>query len=90
MEKLELIKLIIDFTNYYIDLHKINKKFELENSTIVEEFLKNRKMEISAETIIQLAIQEVEKAGIDVKLTQAIQKLIEAKELVSNYVDIHK
>jgi hypothetical protein len=42
-----------------------------------------------AETAIHLAIQEVEKAGADVKLTQAVQKLIEAKELVSDYVDIH-
>lgn len=40
-----------------------------------------------AELAIYNAIQEVDKVGADVKLTQAIQKLSEAKDFVSDYVD---
>lgn len=97
MKHIELTNLIIDFTNYYIDLHKISKRFKLENLTIVEEFLKHKNMEIPrrnqldkcipAELAIFTAMQEVEKVGSDVKLTQAIQKLQEAKNLVSDFID---
>jgi len=41
----------------------------------------------SAELAIFNAMQEVEKVGADVKLTQAIGKLQEAKDLVSDFVD---
>ena len=40
-----------------------------------------------AELAIYNAIEEVEKAGADVKLTDAIIKLQEAKDLVSDFVD---
>jgi len=40
-----------------------------------------------AELAIFNAMQEVEKVGADLKLTAAIQKLQEAKELVADYVD---
>lgn len=95
--KTEINELLFDFVNYYIDLHGINKKYYIENETIVEEFLKYKNMEIQrrnqldkcipAELAIFTAMQEVEKVGADVKLTQAIQKLQEAKDLVSDYID---
>lgn len=40
-----------------------------------------------AEKSIYDAIQEVEKAGADVKLTEAVILLGKAKDLVSDYVD---
>ena len=40
-----------------------------------------------AELAIYKAIEEVEKAGADVKLTDAIIKLQEAIELVADFVD---
>jgi hypothetical protein len=40
-----------------------------------------------AELAIYKAMEEVEKAGADVKLTEAIIKLQEAKELVADFVD---
>jgi len=40
-----------------------------------------------AELAIYKAIEEVEKAGADVKLTDAIIKLHEAIELVADFVD---
>ena len=40
-----------------------------------------------AELAIYNAIQEVEKMGADIKLTDAIVKLQEAKELVADYID---
>lgn len=40
-----------------------------------------------AEKIIYDAIQEVEKLGADERLTNAVVKLSEAKELVSDYID---
>lgn len=40
-----------------------------------------------AERAIQAAIWEVEKAGADVKLTEAVILLGKAKDLVSDYVD---
>lgn len=40
-----------------------------------------------AELAIYKAMQEVEKMGADVKLTEAIIKLQEAKELVADYID---
>ena len=40
-----------------------------------------------AELAIYKAMEEVEKAGADVKLTDAIIKLQEAKELVADFVD---
>lgn len=43
-----------------------------------------------AELAIYNAIQEVEKAGADERLTNAIIKLQEAKELVSDYIDEKK
>ena len=40
-----------------------------------------------AELAIYKAMEEVEKVGADVKLTNAIIKLQEAKELVADFVD---
>ncbi len=40
-----------------------------------------------AETAIYNAVQEVEKAGADEKLTNAITLLNQARELVADYVD---
>lgn len=40
-----------------------------------------------AEKAIYDAMQEVEKAGADVKLTEAINLLSKAKDLVADYVD---
>lgn len=40
-----------------------------------------------AELAIYNAMQEVEKMGADVKLTEAVIKLQEAKELVADYID---
>jgi len=40
-----------------------------------------------AEKAIYNAIQEVEKAGADVRLTEAVTLLAKAKDLVSDYVD---
>lgn len=40
-----------------------------------------------AETAIYNAILEVEKTGADVRLTDAVAKLVEARTLVSNYID---
>jgi len=40
-----------------------------------------------AELAIHNAMQEVEKAGADVKLTEAINLLSKAKDCVSDYVD---
>lgn len=40
-----------------------------------------------AESAIQKAIDEVEEMGADVKLTDAVIKLMEAKDLVSDYID---
>ena len=40
-----------------------------------------------AEKAIYNAMQEVEKMGADVKLTDAIIKLQEAKELVADFID---
>jgi hypothetical protein len=40
-----------------------------------------------AELAIYNAMQEVEKLGADVKLTEAIVKLQEAKELVADFID---
>lgn len=40
-----------------------------------------------AELAIYKAMEEVEEAGADVKLTDAIIKLQEAKELVADFVD---
>ena len=39
------------------------------------------------ELAIYNAMQEVEKAGVDVKLTDALIKLEEAKELVADFID---
>lgn len=44
----------------------------------------------AAEKIIYDAIQEVEKLGADVRLTNAVVKLSEAKELVSDFIDEQK
>lgn len=44
----------------------------------------------AAEKIIYDAIQEVEKLGADERLTNAVVKLSEAKELVSDYIDEKK
>lgn len=41
----------------------------------------------AAEKIIYDAIQEVEKLGADVRLTNAVVKLSEAKDLVSDFID---
>lgn len=41
----------------------------------------------SAEMAIHKAIQEVEQLGADVRLTNAVMKLQEAKEKLSNYID---
>lgn len=41
----------------------------------------------AAELAIHNAIQEVEKLGADVRLTNAVIELQKAKEHVSNYVD---
>lgn len=41
----------------------------------------------AAELAIHNAIQEVEKLGADIRLTNAVIKLQQAKEDVSNYVD---
>lgn len=43
-----------------------------------------------AEKIIYDAAQEVEKLGADERLTNAIIKLAEARELVSDYIDEKK
>lgn len=43
-----------------------------------------------AEKAIYNAMQEVEKIGADERLTNAIVKLQEAKELVSDYIDEKK
>lgn len=40
-----------------------------------------------AEIAITNAIQEVEKAGADRRLTQAVIKLLEAREWVADFVD---
>ena len=40
-----------------------------------------------AETAIYNAMQEIEKAGADIRLTHAQIKLTEAKNLVADYVD---
>ena len=40
-----------------------------------------------AELAIYNAINEVEKIGADVRLTDAVMKLQEAKELVADFVD---
>lgn len=40
-----------------------------------------------AETAIWNAIQEIEKLGADVRLTEAIVKLQEAREWVADFVD---
>jgi hypothetical protein len=40
-----------------------------------------------AELAIHNAMEEVEKAGADVKLTEAITLLAKAKDLVSDFVD---
>lgn len=42
-----------------------------------------------AELAIREAMLEVEKMGADVKLTHAIIKLQEAKELVADYIDYY-
>ena len=41
----------------------------------------------ASEIAIQNAVDEIEKLGADVTLTDAIQLLSKAKELVSNYID---
>ena len=41
----------------------------------------------SAELAIHNAIQEVEKVGADVKLTDVIIMLVKAKETLSDYID---
>lgn len=41
----------------------------------------------SAELAIYKAIEEVEKVGNNIKLTNAVIKLQEAKDLVSDFVD---
>jgi len=43
-----------------------------------------------AELAIYNAIQEVEKAGADPKLTKAVTLLSEAKNLVADYIDSKK
>jgi len=40
-----------------------------------------------AELLITNAIQEVEKVGADVRLTEAVNKLSEARNLISDYID---
>jgi hypothetical protein len=42
---------------------------------------------VPAETVIYLAMQEVEKLGADVKLTNAVCLLAKAKDLVSDFID---
>lgn len=42
---------------------------------------------VPAEKAIYDAMQEVEKVGADTRLTDAVVKLTEAKELVANYID---
>lgn len=49
----------------------------------------NMQVWTSAELAIYNAIQEVEKIGADVKLTLAITKLSEAKDLIADYIDEH-
>jgi len=44
----------------------------------------------SAEKILYDATQEIEKLGADVRLTNAIIKLAEARELVSDFIDEKK
>lgn len=44
----------------------------------------------AAEKIIYDAIQEVEKLGADERLTNAVVKLSEAKDLVSDFIDEKK
>lgn len=39
---LQINEMLFDFINYYIDLHGIDKRFQLENITIVDEFLKQK------------------------------------------------
>lgn len=42
-----------------------------------------------AEKAIYDAIQEVEKMGCDVKLTEAVTKLSEVQNCIADYVDAH-
>ena len=41
-----------------------------------------------AELAVSNAIKEVEEVGADVSLTNAVIKLMEAKTLLSNYIDL--
>ena len=45
-------------------------------------------LNIPAEKAIHNAMQEVEKVGANVKLTEAITLLAKAKDLVADYVDM--
>lgn len=45
-------------------------------------------LNLPAETKIQEATDEIEKLGADINLTKAITLLSEAKELVSDYIDV--
>lgn len=38
----QINEILFYFVNYYIDLHGIDKRFQLENRTIVDEFLKQK------------------------------------------------
>lgn len=55
----------------------------------MEDFTRRNQLDkcTPAELAIYKAMEEVEKAGADVKLTDAIIKLQEAKELVADFVD---
>lgn len=58
----------------------------------MNEFPRRNRLDLNtaAELAIYNAMQEVEKIGADEKLTQAIVKLQEAKNLVSDFIDIHE
>lgn len=47
----------------------------------------NLDLNTPAELAIHKAMEEVEKTGADVKLTEAVMLLSKAKDLVSDYID---
>lgn len=56
----------------------------------MEEILRRNRLDLNtpAELAIRNAVQEVEKIGADIKLTDAINLLGKAKELVSDFIDL--
>jgi hypothetical protein len=55
----------------------------------MEGFSRRNRLDLNtpAELSIYNAIQEVEKVGADIKLTEAVNMLSKARELVADYID---